>query len=62
MARMYENKHKPTYIRGYYAQEMDEYLDYLDITIDIYKSSQRVDAKIIADLKAENARLRDALK
>ena len=47
---------------AYPADEMDDWLDYLEFTINGYKFSQQGDAKLIKEMKAENARLKEALE
>ena len=64
--RLHEMNRPPEYLQAYPAEEMDEYLDYLDFTINGYKFCQQGDARLVEDMKevnsrlrAENARLRD---
>jgi hypothetical protein len=60
--KMHEINRAPDCMQAYPADKMDDWLDYLDVTINGYKFSQQGDAKLIDALKAENARLREALK
>ena len=60
--KMHEINRPPVYLAAYPADEMDDWLDYLEFTINGYKFSQQGDAKLIKEMKAENARLKEALE